>query len=374
MHIALVISSLDCGGTERVLTTMANFWAEAGQRITIVTLAKLSDSAYPLHSSIDRIGLGATGDSRDFVHGLRQNLGRLAKLRKILQNAAPDIVISFMNRTNVSVLLATAGLKIPVVVTEHCDPAQARLNSAWRCLRRVAYPLASALVSVSCGVDAHFSWLPAHKRRVIYNPIPVLDFASDPQDPRVDMEPGKKYLVGMGRLIGEKGFDLFIQAFSKLADRYPNWDAIILGEGAQRQALTQLAENCGLDARVLMPGRFKNPFSILEQCDLFVLSSRSEGFPCALIEAMACGLPAVAFACPHGPEEIVRHGEDGLLVPPQDIDALAAALERLIVDENRRREMAERARQNMDRFRLEAIMNEWDALIAEKTDGCTIAA
>jgi glycosyltransferase involved in cell wall biosynthesis len=364
MHIVFIISSLGCGGAERVLCNMANHWAEVGHPVSIITLSEAENSAYELHSAIALLGLGRTGESRHILHGVYQNIGRVAKLKQAIKNIQPDIVISFMDRTNITVLIALLGLKIPIIITEHCDPSQTQLGQLWGGLRRITYPWANSLVSVSLGVDACFSWMPAEKRLVIYNPIHIVDFISDPDDPSLDLDLNKKYLVGMGRLAGQKGFDLLIPAFSKIAAENPEWSVILLGEGAQRPALAKLIDEHGLGERFMLPGRFKNPFSILQQCDIFVFPSRYEGFPCALLEAMACGLPAISFDCPYGPKEIIHPGEDGVLVPPGDIDAFAAAMNALMNDARNRQQMAEQARQNALRFGLDSIMREWDRLIA----------
>lgn len=363
MHIVLAIYSLECGGAERVLTTLANRWAETGHRVTVVTLAKTSESAYFLHPAVDRVGLGATGIARGILNGIRRNLGRIASLRRTLKAVKPDIVVSFMDRTNISILFAARGLGIPVVATEHCDPVQKSIGPLWRALRCLTYPWAYRVVSVSRGIDAHFSWLPAASRAVVYNPIYIETGDIAPDDPPLILAPDGKYLLGMGRLTEQKGFDLLIPAFARLAPKYPDWSLIVLGEGPQRPALTASIEKLGLGSRCLLPGQFKNPFGILERGHLFVFPSRYEGFPCALLEAMACGLPAVSFDCPTGPNEIIGDGLDGILVPPEDVDALERALDRLMGDEAERARLAANAKEVSGRFGLDETMRQWDLLL-----------
>jgi glycosyltransferase involved in cell wall biosynthesis len=143
----------------------------------------------------------------------------------------------------------------------------------------------------------------------------------------------------------------------------PTWQLVILGEGPERASLQRQVEELGLQGSVLMPGVVRDPEQWLQHAELFVLSSRFEGFPNALLEAMQCGLPVAAFDCPSGPGEIVRHEQTGLLVPPGDTEALSAAISRLANDENLRRRLGSAAAADVaTRFSLERISAMWEEL------------
>jgi glycosyltransferase involved in cell wall biosynthesis len=169
----------------------------------------------------------------------------------------------------------------------------------------------------------------------------------------------------MGRLVKQKGFDFLLQAFARCKDIHPEWSLVILGEGEERNDLESMREALGLEGRVEFRGRVKEPATILRQADLFVMSSRFEGFPLALIEAMACGLPVISTDCPTGPSEIIRNEIDGLLITPNNVEVLANAMDRLMANQSERNILGARAVGVVERFGVEQVMNMWDHLIDE---------
>jgi glycosyltransferase involved in cell wall biosynthesis len=172
-------------------------------------------------------------------------------------------------------------------------------------------------------------------------------------------------LVAVGRLVPQKGFDLLLRAFARLSSRHPEWNLVIWGEGPERANLERLREELCLTEASSLPGNHPRIYEALAESDLFVLSSRFEGFPNALCEAMAVGLPVVSFECPSGPAQIIRPGLDGVLVPPEDINGLEQALDRLMSDPALRVSMGTKARDVIERFSLEQILARWEVCIEE---------
>ena len=198
--------------------------------------------------------------------------------------------------------------------------------------------------------------------RALSRPIPIVDPILPPAG---IVRGGRKLLLAVGRLEHQKGTDRLIDAFALLASAHPDWDLVILGEGAERKSLTAQIHRAGLADRVLMPGQAGNVGEWYARADLYVLPSRFEGFPNTLAEAMAHGLAAVAFDCDTGPRDIIRHDRDGLLVPPGDVPALAAALERLMGDAALRERFAAAAIATRDRYSEAAVLRQWESLFRE---------
>ncbi len=250
------------------------------------------------------------------------------------------MVVSFIDRVNVLTLLATRGLEVPVVVSERTDPAAYAVGWMWERLRAFTYPSAAALVAQSAAALRYFPPAPARIDRVIPNAVVKAQAAAEPS--RRARPP---YLVlGLGRLGPEKGFDRLLAAFAQAAPQFPEWELEIWGEGPERAALERQRGDLGLGTRVRFPGVTQDAPRLMRSADLFVLSSRFEGFPNVLGEAMSNGLPVISYDCPSGPREIVRHQIDGFLVPPEGgVDALFAALARLMGDPAERLRLAARA-------------------------------
>lgn len=362
MRITLVISTFTAGGAERVMSVMANYWAERGEDMTLITLSPQPNDWYTLDRRIKRVALDALSSSAHVVQALRENVRRILRLRRALRGAQPDVIVSFLDKTNVLTLMASWGLGIPVVISERNDPREYNIGLAWSVLRSVLYRRADAIVVQSCAIRDWALKLSGIKATyVIPNPMRQIGRESEQAS---KPHASAHAIVAMGRLVEQKGFDILIEAFSRCAAKHSDWSLVILGEGPRRASLQTVAEDLGIGERVHLVGQVREPATILKGADLFVLSSRYEGFPNALVEAMACQLPVVSTDCSSGgPRDIIRDGVDGILVPPKDVAALANAMERLMGDQTERQRLGSRAGEVVERFSLNRVMKLWDDLL-----------
>jgi len=333
--------------------------------VKVITLAASNEDFYELPAGVERVALGLTGASSNPMSALLANLRRIKILRRTLRAIRPDAVVSFLDATNVLTLLASQGLGIPVVVTEHTDMNlhAANVGRPWHWLRKFTYPRAAAVVGVSPNIADQLAGLaPGGRALAIANPV---DPAACQGEPELVLSGST--VLGMGRLVESKQFDLLICAFAQCQPRHPDWRLVILGEGPERPSLESLARELGLGDRFMLPGAVRNPGPVLAQAQLFALTSRYEGFPMSLVEAMACGLPAVCTDYPAGPGEIISDGVNGALVPGDDQTALFRALNQLMGDEDKRLAMGQRARDVIQRFGFPAIMGRWNDLLTKIT-------
>lgn len=364
MKITFVISSLSGGGAERILSNIANYWAEAGHKITVLTFDNGNSIFYPLLKSVQWRPLNIAEQSNSWIGGMLNSLKRIRCLRKAIKKSKPDFIISFLYTTNVLTILATCFLSYPVIVSERNAPGYYReRRSVWHLLRRLLYPLAVHLVVQTNEIKNYFK---RYNRsvRIIPNLL-MIPAEKLVEDTEVQLPPGKK-IIAMGRFVRQKGFDMLIDVFARLCKYHSGWNLVILGDGCLMDVMRKRIEELNIGRAVFMPGRVSNPFSILARCDLFVLSSRYEGFPNSLLEAMACGLPVVSFECPSGPGDIIQHGVNGLLVRSEDTNALEKAIHSLMEDEVLRERMGRNAKKVIERFSPEKIMKQWDELIYNK--------
>lgn len=368
MRIAAVASTLSGGGAARALVQVCNHWAAQGRELALLTLDEPEEDFYPLAPGIHRSGLGLRSPSGWIGEAVLQNLRRATALRRAIARLDADVVVAVDQRTDALVTLAVAGLGVPVVVWKQIDPRRAPLSTGWRLLRRVAYRRADRLV---VQVDRLRPWARRYtaERRigVIPNPAPAWRRVRDPRRSGVASVSAERIrtVLAVGRLVPQKGFDRLIDAFARAAADRPEWRLVIVGEGAERGALTRRAADRNLADRFELPGRTSEVEAYYGSADLFVLPSRFEGFPNVLLEAMVAGLPVIAFDCPTGPREIIRDGVDGVLVSDGDMDELARQMGRIMDGPELRERLAERATEVGDRFGVERIGCLWDEIFDE---------
>lgn len=356
MRIALLITALGAGGAERILVGMANHWVAEGVAVTLLTFERPgTPSYYELDPRVELRQLDLQAIPGPRLRAAWQSVTRVFALRRALRACRADVAIAFLAKVNVMTVLASRGLSLPVIVSERNNPEQQRFNPVWVWLRQRLYGWADGFVAPSAGVLSCFPE-PLHSRgRVIPNPVEI-PAQTPPRE-------ASRTLVAVGRLVRQKGFDLLLEAFARIAHKHADWRLVIWGEGAERARLEDQRDRLGLGDRVEMPGVTGRPGEWTEDAGLFVLSSRFESFGNVITEAMAAALPVVAFDCPWGPGEILRDQVEGLLVPAEDVDALAAALDELLADPARRAALGAAARAGARRFDRERVMAQWREVI-----------
>lgn len=360
MRLVFVLSGLGAGGAEKIVNLLAHHRLERGDCVHVIAVSTaLSASYFPYDGSIRIHALAAKATTR---FGLQ--LARARELRRCLQRIQPDVIISFLSKINVLTGLAATGLGTPVILSERNNYQVQRMNGLWRLLAPIAARRASCLVMQTEAARQLLSPPLRARAIVIPNPVSVADGSLSPS---CAAPVGAPSFVAVGRLAKQKGFDLLLSAFSGVARDVADATLVIYGEGPERPALEEQVRDLGIVDRVLMPGVTGTPGGWLSPHDIFVLSSRFEGFPNVLLEALAVGMPAIAFDCPWGPSEILD--DSGLLVPAEDVERLAAAMLRVARDLSLRKELSACGPAIAARYSKAAVFAKWDAAISKSLSG-----
>jgi GalNAc-alpha-(1->4)-GalNAc-alpha-(1->3)-diNAcBac-PP-undecaprenol alpha-1,4-N-acetyl-D-galactosaminyltransferase len=370
VRILLVIGSLRAGGAERVMSLLATELERRGHELALLTLSPPSDDFFPVPQRVRRLSIGLEGESRGPLHGVRMNLRRVAALRRCFARERPEVVVSFLTTMNVLCCTASLGAAHRLVVSERVDPSTYSAGRAWDVLRALAYRRAAVLVVQTESVARWFRAAGGPGSPpvvVIPNPVrsgtgPRNDPGGQGTDPSTAVAQ-PRYLLGIGRLEAQKGFDLLIDAFARLAASRPGLELRIAGAGSLRAELERRAAQRGVAARVRFLGQVADTAALLRGASVFALPSRFEGFPNALLEALACGVPSVAADCPTGPRELIGADERGLLVPRDDVDALTSAVARLLDDAALAAGYAAAGPAAARRYAVDAIADQWEAAL-----------
>jgi glycosyltransferase involved in cell wall biosynthesis len=353
MRICCVIASLGTGGAERVMSNLANYWVTSGHEMTLITLSS-ETPFYPLEKAINVQQLGQTTEGACGIIGRLWAIARrLLALRKAIKQARPDVVLSFVDIMNVTTLLACMGLPAPVIVSERTDPAFHEIPWLYKHLRTWLYRRAKAVVIQTKSAAAYFE-----------------NFSNITIIPNVVVKPINAFvrigpihnIISVGRLCPFKGFETLIEAFSVLYKTHPHLRLTIHGEGPDRKRLESLIKKYVLDSVVSLPGKSRDLNTIFQNADLFVFPSFYEGFPNALCEAMAAGLPVIASNC-SGNVEVVKDKINGLLYPMKDAIGLKLLMEHVLRDEKLYSTLSENAITLSEQYSAESVYPLWDSLI-----------
>jgi glycosyltransferase involved in cell wall biosynthesis len=391
--LALVISHLGPGGAQRVVANAINVLAERGLDLHLIVFTERAD-AYQIdprakcHVWSPREHRGVlnlneeNGDAeipaaKVAAPGKRQ-LGLLrqlvpsslafsfeiirisAWLRRTIQTIEPHAVLSFLTQTNILTVLATRGLDTHTVISERNDPRLQRHRPRVELLRRVVYRWADVVTANSKGALAALEpFVPREKLAFLPNPLMAFSTKDDVKNF------GAPTVVTVGRLVDQKGLDVLLIAWAKIAKAIPDWRLAIVGGGPLAGNLKNLAAKLGIENSVDWLGQVSDPLPFLRGAEFFILTSRFEGTPNALLEAMACGLPSVVSDASPGPCELVGTGETaaGLIVPVEDVGATGDAIISLARNESLRRRFGLAAQERARDHEADRSIEVWLRLL-----------
>ena len=359
MRICCIVSSMGGGGSERVMATLTAEWAARSHLVTLITLSGRGSDRYELDPRVVRRSLDALHESSTLARSVVANAKRLYCLRRAVATSAPDIIVSFGDKTNVLAVMATVGLRVPVIASERTYPPCWPIGSIWSSLRHASYRYLDELVVQTQRSREWASTVVAPSRvTVIANPLSPQFVDSSPLDHSVR----RPWIVTCGRLVRSKRVDLIITAFDILHRQSPNWRLLIVGDGPERERLVRLAEASQAAGQIEFTGEVTHPEAWLRQAAVAAFAPQFEGFPNALIEAMSSGCAVVVTDCPTGPAEIIDDGITGVLVPVDDTIAFSEALKKLARDQSYRQRVGAAAVYSSRRYRSDIIAGEWESL------------
>ena len=359
------------GGMERVLTIKANYFADALGYDVYIILTDGKDKApyYPLSPKIHTINLDINYDHLNGLTLYKRFPRYLVKqrifknrLKKCLMEIKPDITVSMLRREiNFINSIHDGSRKIGEIHVnksnfrdfneEKASVVKKLLAKFW--MKQLISALKQLDKFVTLSQEDKEKWTEIDNAIAIHNPLSFF--------PEKISDCSSHEVIAVGRLIPQKGFDMLIDAWKIVSDKHPEWTLRIYGECDQTEYLKQI-DRLGIEKTCKLEGAVTDIVSKYQESSIFVLSSRFEGFGMVITEAMACGLPAVSFACPCGPRDIIHEGKDGFLVEPGNIKELAEKIIYLIEHEDIRKSMGLEARSNSERFRMEKIAGQWNTL------------
>lgn len=326
--IIVYVNGLAKGGAERVAVNLVKYFHESGNETVLVTTS-IYEEEYEKPQGVRRIVTETEQDEKK--NRVVYFWDRFRRIRKIWKQERPDMIVSFIGKVNMIALITSFGLGIPVVVSVRSDPHREYASKMMRFLSKTLFLRAKGIVVQTADAKAYFPFYMQKKVAILSNSL-------NPKFLRPRFE-GKRRneIVSVGRLDENKNQQMLIRAFDQLAGEFPEMELAFYGDGfpesSTRAELEKLVQELGLTDKVRFMGRRSDVEQCIYESRIFVLTSNIEGMPNALLEAMALGLACVSTDCPcGGPRTVIRDGENGLLIPVGDTDALARALRRILSD------------------------------------------
>lgn len=356
LSIVCLIHSLCGGGAERVMAGLASRLSRRGHQVTLLTFDSADNDRHTVDPTVTRLSLGSSTHASGWLGKWTRVRDRQRRIAAAIDQANPDVLLSFCDRNNIDALMALKRSSLPVVVCERSEPAQQTLGWLWETLRRRVYRRADAVVALT---DTAARTLQAFSRRVCVIPS-AIEAHEAVSDRSAASE--RHLIVAAGRLEHEKGFDRLIEAFAIATDKTPEWKLVIYGEGSLRKTLIEQTKSLQIEQRVSFPGWITPLQPQLARATIFCLASRYEGFPSVVMESMSLGVPTLSVDCESGPRQIIEDEKNGLLVR-SSVEGLARGIQRWIQNPEERESMAMQGRSVAARFDFETMVDRYERLL-----------
>lgn len=358
MKLLFFISSLRSGGAERVMSVLTNELAERDYKVTVALMTD-SQSFYELDPRI-KVKCFSFEKKNNFYGKLKNRLNLFSFIRNLSKEEKPDVIVSFIYQMNTNVLLSTRFLGIPVIVSEH-NTLNKKMSMIEK-LQRLYLSRWADKLTILTQHDFNYLGNRLKNKVVMSNPLPFrpIDVYNEDRD---------KVILAVGSIIryNHKGFDNLVDIWSHIADRYPDWKLQIAGEfdEASLDHLNKIEQNKNHKNKIQYLGQVRDMTNLLKRSSIFILSSRWEGFPMVLIEAMSQGCACISYDLISGPNEIITHNYDGVLVKDQDKKEMVRELTLLIENQEKQKYLARNAIRSINRFSVERTVDRWEELFKE---------
>ncbi|CAM4353885.1 glycosyltransferase family 4 protein [Palleronia rufa] len=357
-RIVLVQSGLGSGGTEKIVAMLAGHFGSRGHEVVVLAIHGSPANGY--YTMPERTVVRSM-EAEEGPDAAKRTMRRVSWLRKTFQDVRPDLIVSFLTKINIQTTAACFGMSIPRIASERNNFKTQPMHWLWRLAMAPTLAMANAVVMLTSGSMNALPEYARRRARVIPNPCPPIV-----RHPPISVP---QRLIAVGRLCDQKGFDTLIRAVALARQNVPDLSLTIYGEGEKRGELEALRDTLELSGAVAMPGRSVNPHDWVGEGGIFALSSRYEGFPNVLSEALAHGFAIATTRCDWGPEDLIEQGRSGLMVPVDDARAMAATLERLWGDEVLRLRLAQEGVNRAELFCQNAVLSRWEDVVRDVLDG-----
>ena len=354
--ILFYINSINYGGAERVLVNLANTFSNNDYDVVLVTSFE-GEKEYVLDEKVNRKILEKTQKSQYFI---KKNAIRISRLRKILKNEKPDIVISFMAEANFRSIIATRFLGIKTLISVRNDPNREYGNKLFEIMARILFPMASGCVFQTEDAQKWFYKKVQKKSRIILNQVNEIFYETE------EFNGVREGIVSVGRLEAQKNYDLLIDAFSEIIKNNPNEQLLIYGEGNLKGRLIEKCKKLNVENNVHFMGAVSEIQERIKGAKMFVLASNYEGLPNVVMEAMTLGLPIVCTDCPcGGPKMLIQNNESGILVRINDKNDMVQAMNKILLDKEFSKRISLNAKREANKFKPYIIFNQWKDYVEE---------